>query len=742
MAPCMGISSRAAKRAGPATTRALGLVALLCITVVAPSLAVIASPVDAAAPSTTTTTTGSVTSAAPVALSGTISYGFADSVAGSCPGCRTSESLNVIMTVAGAGISGSATSPGVNWDNPDVYHCVLASNTGSKCFWVPLTIETASVHYHFATEVAQNGCRTNASATGSYKAASTPSPLGLDVVFNPGPSGGTLSGPGPVPVGAFSLSSLPPAHSYRATGDVALQLAMTYTNRVRATACGIKMPANLWDLPVGFGGPYRRGETAITGAANYQGLGTPRLSWHLEVKETGLQITSPMTGATIALTDGHYFSPQPGPDQSAPPSRQLTVKGVDTSPGASVVHMGDISARVAPDGAWSLRVPVSRPGLKSLSANDNAGALTHEPITVIDLVIGPPAEGAVLPITAAPAMPSLGAVATVQGYPGSISAVTFNWSLSTRGEYRDRCGHDPNALCGQWYPYDNEVASGTTSGRAVWDGDFSGIEGGFGRMSVSADIPGVLDEPVQSEPRWIDITGTNPSIAEVKAYVSARDPANAPVEDEIFCHESTYTQFLPSPEPREPATTTVPHDVGPNPGPFRPLYGALFAGIGIAQKDPASFPGEQWDWHANVDAGIAVFQEDLAAAPGWRQAEQVRLTGDLAAVLEVVNQARTHRGMKPVRMTAAKVPPLSAAEVEREAIRLYNGEVEYHFNLQYIASANRLKVRTVGTARWVEGAGEWQGMAGWQAAGGPLVTRKWIPAEDPGYVTLVTACHL
>ncbi len=743
MAPCAGMSGGAARRLRPRTMRALGLVALLCVTVVTPTPAAIAGPVAAVATTTTTTTTiGSVTRAAPVTLSGSISYGFAYSVAGNCPGCRTSESLSVIMAVAGGAISGRATSPGPDWDNPDVYHCVLASRTGSKCFWVPLTVETASVRYHFATQVAQNGCRTDASATGSYKAASTPSPLGLDIVFNPGPTGGAVSTPpGLVPVGAFSLSSLPPAESYRATGDVAIQLAMTYTNRARAIACGIKLPTNLWDIPIGFAGRYRAGETTTSGATNYQGLGAPRLSWHLQVKETGLEITSPIAGATIALTDGHYFSPQPGPDQSAPTSRQLTVKGVDTSLGATVVHIGSASARVTPDGAWALRVPVIAPGPKTLTADDNVGATADEHLRLIDLVIDPPAEGAVLPITAAPAMPDLGAVATVQGFPGSSSAITFNWSLTTRGEYRDRCGHNPNALCGQWYPYDDEVASGATTGSTPWEGDFSAIEGGFGRLSASADIPGVLDEPVQSEPRWVDITGTNPSAAEVEAYVSAQDPANASVEDEIFCHESGFTQFRPSPEPREPATTTVPHDIAPNPGPLRPLYGAMFAGIGIAQKDPASFPTEQWDWHANVNAGIAVYQEDLAAAPEWRQTEQGRLSGQLTAVLEVVNRARAHRKLKAAKMAPAKVPPLTPAQLKREAIRLYNGENEYHFNLQYVVSANHLMVKTVGTGKWAEGAGEWQGMAAWQAAGGPLVARKWIPAQDPGYVTLVTACH-
>ena len=58
-----------------------------------------------------------------------------------------------------------------------------------------------------------------------------------------------------------------------------------------------------------------------------------------------------------------------------------------------------------------------------------------------------------------------------------------------------------------------------------------------------------------------------------------------------------------------------------------------------------------------------------------------------------------------------------------------------------MVSTNHLSVKTVGPGKWVEGAGEWQDMAEWQAAGGPLVARQWFPAQDPGYVTLVKACH-
>ena len=88
-----------------------------------------------------------------------------------------------------------------------------------------------------------------------------------------------------------------------------------------------------------------------------------------------------------------------------------------------------------------------------------------------------------------------------------------------------------------------------------------------------------------------------------------------------------------------------------------------------------------------MDAGIAVYQEGLAGAGTWRQAEQARLTSQLTSVLKVVNRQRALKGMKPVKMAPLRIPPLSPPELKREAIRRYNGENEYHFNLQYVVLA-------------------------------------------------------
>ena len=143
---------------------------------------------------------------------------------------------------------------------------------------------------------------------------------------------------------------------------------------------------------------------------------------------------------------------------------------------------------------------------------------------------------------------------------------------------------------------------------------------------------------------------------------------------------------LPSLENRR--QPDVPHDIGENPAASATFVRRSICGDRNSSKRPLRASRlQQWDWHANVDSGIAVYHEDLAGAKQWRQAEQVRLSGQLTAVLQIVNRQRALRGMKRLVRAPLRIPSLTTAQIEREAIRSYNGENEYHFNLQYVDSA-------------------------------------------------------
>ncbi len=229
------------------------------------------------------------------------------------------------------------------------------------------------------------------------------------------------------------------------------------------------------------------------------------------------------------MTDGLYLSPQPGPNDSAPDSRTLLVAGADSDSSATFVMANGVSVPIK-DGGWSVQVPVKGPGLLTLRVSDNENHAITAQFTLIDLTVASPVEGQSLPITPKPAMPALQAIPRIAGYMGGSSAITFDWALDVRGRYRYRCGTG----CGRWQDYNRGIGSGSSSGDRPWDPTLRTIEGGFAKLTVSADIPNVLDDPVQGEPRWVDIPGTNPTAGAVKSYIAAHDPHNAVVEEDIF----------------------------------------------------------------------------------------------------------------------------------------------------------------------------------------------------------------
>ena len=133
-----------------------------------------------------------------------------------------------------------------------------------------------------------------------------------------------------------------------------------------------------------------------------------------------------------------------------------------------------------------------------------------------------------------------------------------------------------------------------------WQPEYTTILGGWGRLVVTASLPGVLDNPVTSDPRWIIIPGANPGKAAVEAFIDDSAGDLADTVKHIDCWESgrTFNQFNPAADRREPATTNIPADLraqGLNPAPRRPRFGPPPAGTGIAQLDPAAFPGQQWN---------------------------------------------------------------------------------------------------------------------------------------------------
>jgi hypothetical protein len=446
--------------------------------------------------------------------------------------------------------------------------------------------------------------------------------------------------------------------------------------------------------------------SGTSGAYTYSASGT------LTVKPAAsdLQITSPPDTAVIAVTDPAYLTPQPGPAERAPTHRHLKVSGTATCPGP--VTISGVSAPVS-GGVWHAEIPVSKVGPMTLTATAKDCRQAVATVTLISLDITSPAENARLPITAAPAMPALDATARVTGYPGDTSGTPFDWTLKALGLQVTRAG-TPGHWTPNWAGYEQTAATGSTTGTGeAWQPSYSHIIGGIGRLTVSASLPGVLDNPVTSDPRWIGLPGTNPPAPTAKAFVNQADPQYADTIRHIVCAESRWYQFNADsfhPENNgQPKIPGVPADWSPNPGIKQPLFGPP-AGIGISQLDPAKLtsPDEYWNWQVNLRDGITLFHAKLALARQLVTAEQKRLADRLQRALNKVKLPRQNKNLPPLQMTVITVPPLTDQQVLLQTIRLYNGGNEFHFNADYVVTSDNLNVKLIGTSAWVEDpAGSW-----------------------------------
>jgi len=468
-----------------------------------------------------------------------------------------------------------------------------------------------------------------------------------------------------------------------------------------------------------------------------------------------LKITSPAAQDIIAVTDPHYLNPQAGPNERRPAHRKLTVEG--TAPnGVSTVNVNGVQAPVV-NGGWTAKIPADLTGALTLKASA-AGQEDSVPITLIDLQITTPKENDSLPLGTGPAIPDVMGQVAVPGFAGDITSVAFNWTLDARGRWVKPVKVNGNKQP-YWQDYTEPVAHGSTTGtKLAWSPQAGTIVGGVGRLVVTANLPGVKDNPVTSDPRWIDLPGANPDLADAKAFVDQHEPTYANTVRHIFCWESwhhTWNQFSPKANSAEGKTTNIPADwspTQPNPGRLRPQYG-FPAGVGVAQLDPADFPSQQWDWQANELRGIALFHEKLSAARAWSGREQSRLDHRRAAVLAAVKAPRAAQHLpplviariivpalsvdQPLVIARIIVPALSVDQVLRDAIRAYNGGHQYRFNADYVIDANGTTVTRTGMPQWVEGPG-----LRWKAAADLKKPSSWVPvaAANKNYVKNVLTC--
>jgi hypothetical protein len=274
----------------------------------------------------------------------------------------------------------------------------------------------------------------------------------------------------------------------------------------------------------------------------------------------------------------------------------------------------------------------------------------------------------------------------------------------------------------QWHDGPTKLATGGTVGAATaWHPQYATILGGWGHLVVTANLPGVLDGPTTSSPRWFNLPGTNPGSAVVTSFIQAHAGVYADVDTHLACHESAFRQFTTQAQAAM-KSTTIPADL-PNPAPLRPLFGAP-AGIGVMQLDPATFPGQQWNWQTNVLGGIQLFLSKRPTAAAWPGKEQKRIDTLRGHDLKVVNATRAAHHLKPITVKRVLVPAYTQAQLIRDMLRGYNGYGSGHqfvFAPGYHISPNGLQLTVSGTPRWT-------------------LNTKIKPKDNPHYVDTVLSC--
>ena len=427
-----------------------------------------------------------------------------------------------------------------------------------------------------------------------------------------------------------------------------------------------------------------------------------------------ITITSPPKDAKIALTDPKYVEPyhsHPLADnERAPEAKSLLVQGT-VSCGCSVTVNG-VAATVSGQ-QWTATLPNVKPGSLTITAEGSGGSATQAD-TLVDLRITSPAENSSLPVTAQPAMPDIAATAEAIGLgatPGSLK-----WTLKAYGEYI-------TTSKGSWEPKTGVIATGTSSGSGPWHPSYSVSAGGYARLQVEATLPGVLDNPVTSDPRWFQIPGTNPGKAAVVAYLKANAAATYNVQSHLVCVESGYRQFDGSAGASEPsmAGKQIPKKGFDDPAPGRPTYGPP-SGFGVSQVDPSpDWPADFWNWQDNAKAGIGVYGVKDTQSKSSVTATMTAQQKQLAAVLK---QAKAGAGVSqtaplPGGDPVDKTPDLTADQHVIDIIRRYNGGKQYKFDGKYVLGADGHSVHFIGSGQWI------------------LNSASWI---DPGYVSAVEHC--
>ena len=260
----------------------------------------------------------------------------------------------------------------------------------------------------------------------------------------------------------------------------------------------------------------------------------------------------------------------------------------------------------------------------------------------VGIEIVSPATCTALSIDAAgPAMPHIHVKARLTGvFPDPTATMTFRWTAQVRFDSVN-CPHGGTAAHSM--KSESELLTGTSVG-GEFDLAFTTVCGGDLVVEVSADVAG---RTLTGKTQQVRMQGANPSNDQIKQAIAE------PVIGRIIRHESAIRQFVPT-QAQE--------------GALFPLFSQdNLLGVGLGQITPCTVPSI-WNWRKNIEATNAKFKDGRRVANGL--AARCRNHPNFKRLVKKWNDERVAAHLPPLPVT---LPDLTPDQIERDAVRCYNG---------------------------------------------------------------------
>jgi hypothetical protein len=252
------------------------------------------------------------------------------------------------------------------------------------------------------------------------------------------------------------------------------------------------------------------------------------------------------------------------------------------------------------------------------------------PMTAPPLQVTTSTGESAFPISNVPSMPTVAADVSEIGANTDLSGIHFQW--------RARVEFDGTETPGGQAEPTLAVLKTTAGGHVVFNPqDWGRLQGGRLTLTANAVVNG---EHVTISLGGLTIPGINPSIDQVRTALGTD------VLRQIAHQESDFQQFGADGWPLFNAGTP--------------------AAVGVMQVKPTL--ASTWSWRANVTAGKVRFQTAKTGAANFVAA--LRASSEFIQLVRATNADRVAQGLAPVHIS---IPPLTAEQLLRDAIRGYDG---------------------------------------------------------------------